>query len=348
VITTRSSGHVTREFFGALDADNRVEAITLSNNSGAQVQVLTYGATIRSVRVPDRGGILDDVVLGYDTLQEYRDDVYYIGGVIGRFANRIANGRFELDGRPRILAVNDGPNHLHGGRTGFHTRLWRAEPFPSQAGVAVRLSRVSPHGEEGYPGTLHVAVVYTWTPANELIVDYRATTDQPTPINVTQHAYFNLRGGCRGGVLDHELQIFANEYLSVDETLIPQSRETVAGTPFDFRSARTIRSIYDHCFVLRDLSSELSRAACLFEPHSGRTLDVLTTEPGLQLYTGQFLSGGRGKNGCAYGSHAGLCLETQHFPDSPNRPDFPGVILRPGERFRSTTIFRFGTRSTAT
>jgi aldose 1-epimerase len=344
MITARSAGHVTREFFGALDEDNRVDAITLRNNSGAQVQVLTYGASIRSIRVPDRGGVLDDVVLGYDTLQEYREDAFYMGGVIGRFANRIANGRFELEGRPRVLAVNDGPNHLHGGRSGFHARVWRAEPFPSQAGVAVRLSRSSPHGEEGYPGTVHVAVVYTWTPANELIVDYRATTDQPTPINLTQHAYFNLRGACRGSVLDHELQIYANEYLAVDDALIPKNRESVAGTPFDFRSERPIGTKYDHCFVLRE-HNELSRAACLYERHSGRTLEVLTTEPGLQLYTGQFLAGGRGKNGCAYGPHAGLCLETQHFPDSPNRADFPNVLLRPGERFRSTTVFRFDTRS---
>ena len=344
MITARSSGQVTREFFGALDEETRVDAITLRNHSGAQVQVLTYGANIRSIRVPDRGGVLDDVVLGYDTLEAYREDAFYMGGVIGRFANRIANGRFELEGRPRVLAVNDGPNHLHGGRTGFHARVWRAEPFPSQAGVAVRLSRVSPHGEEGYPGTLHVAVVYTWTPANELIVDYRATTDQPTPINLTQHAYFNLRGACRGSVLDHELQIFANEYLAVDETLIPTSREPVAGTAFDFRAERPIGTKYDHCFVLRE-HNELSRAACLYERHSGRTLEVLTTEPGLQLYTGQFLAGGRGKNGCAYGPHAGLCLETQHFPDSPNRADFPNVLLRPGERFRSTTVFRFDTRS---
>ena len=347
MVIARSAGHITREFFGALDDDNRVDAITLSNNAGGHVQILTYGANIRSIRVPDRGGVVDDVVLGYDTLQEYQDDPFYIGGVIGRFANRIANGQFEIDGRKRILPVNDGPNHLHGGRTGFHARLWRAEPFPSQAGVAVRLSRVSPHGEEGYPGTLQVAVVYTWTHTNELIVDYRATTDQPTPLNFTQHAYFNLRGACRGSVLDHELQIFANEYLDVDETLIPRSREAVAGTPFDFRAARVIASKYDHCFVLRDHNNELTRAACLYEPHSGRTLEVLTTEPGLQLYTGQFLAGRRGKGGCSYAPHAGLCLETQHFPDSPNRPDFPSATLRPGERFRSTTIFRLGTRSNA-
>ena len=253
---------VTKKHFGTF-AGQDVSLYTLTNENGLRISLTTYGGAVVSLQAPDRRGEPGHVVLGYDTVGEYREDPFYMGGVIGRFANRIAKGRFELEGRPRLLAVNDGTNHLHGGRTGFHARVWRAEPFPSQAGVAVRLSRVSPHGEEGYPGTVHVAVVYTWTPANELIVDYRATTDQPTPINLTQHAYFNLRGACRGSVLDHELQIYANEYLAVDETLIPTSRESVAGTSFDFRAERPIGTKYDHCFVLRE-HNELSRAACVY------------------------------------------------------------------------------------
>ena len=336
---------VAREHFGSIDVGGDVDAITLANASGAEVQLLTYGATIRSIRVPDRSGVLGDVVLGYDTQKQYSADLFYMGGVIGRYANRIRNGQFELDGVRYNLPINDRGNHLHGGPHGFHTRIFAAEAISSDAGAAVRLRLESQDGDQGYPGNLEVAVTYTFTDANTLIVDYGATADRATPVSLTQHAYFNLRGACAGRILDHELEISADQYLATDHDLMPRSAQPVANTSFDFRAPRPIASDYDHCFVLREPGGTLRRAARLFDRSSGRTLEVLTTAPGMQLYTGHFLRPMRGKFGCTYDKYAGLCLETQHFPDAPNRADFPSPILRPGEQLQSTTVFRFGTRS---
>jgi aldose 1-epimerase len=307
------------------------------------------------LRVPDRDGVLDDVVLGYDTVLDYVTDDLYIGGVIGRYANRIRNGRFELDGRVYELPINHSPNHLHGGPAGFHTAMWHANIVSSAASQAVALSRTSPAGEEGYPGNLSVDVVYTLTDDHDLIVDYKASTDQATPINMTQHSYFNLRGAGSTTIHEHELTVCADGYLPIDKSAIPLGHiEPVAHSPFDFTTPAAIgprlteahpqiepAGGFDHCYVLRGQPGELKRAARLHEPHTGRTLEVLTTEPGMQVYTGQFLKPMMAKDGRPYGPYSGLCLETQHFPDSPHHPEFPSVILRPGEQYASRTVLRF-------
>jgi aldose 1-epimerase len=344
-----------RELFGTMADGSTVDIITLVNARGAELQVLTYGAVIRALRVPDRNGVLDDVVLGYDTLQEYTSDRFFIGAAVGRCANRIRNGHFVLDGRMCALPINDPPHHLHGGPGGFYRRLWSAEIAGSHA---VTLSRTSPDGEEGYPGRLDIVLTYTLTDEQELIVEQRAATDRATPVNLTQHSYFNLRGAGRGTIHDHELTLHAVGFLPVDETSIPLDHmNPVANGPFDFARAQPIgvrlqsdheqirhAAGFDHCFVLHSENGALRKAALLYEPSTGRTLEVLTTEPGIQLYTGQFLAPLRGKHGATYGPYSGLCLETQHFPDSPNRPEFPTVVLRPGERFYSRTVFRFGVK----
>lgn len=296
----------------------------MSNASGMTVTVASLGGIITSLVAPDREGRLDDVVLGYDTLEEYRRDTAYLGAIVGRYANRIALGRFTLDGTTYQLAANDGPNHLHGGRRGFARVEWAVTSRPG----ALELAYTSPDGEEGYPGTLQVRVSYELNDRNELAVEYRATTDERTPVNLTQHSYFNLAGRHSGTVRGQRLTIAADGYIAVDDALIPTGPpRKVAGTRFDFRSGRAVEPGYDTTFVLRAAGADPAHAARLEEPVSGRTLDVYTTEPGVHLYTG---------------FPGGLCLETQHFPDSPNRPDFPSTILRPGSVFRSRTVFAFG------
>jgi aldose 1-epimerase len=348
---------VRRAPFGTLPDGTGVEMVVLTNARGMEVRAITYGGIIVAIRVPDRDGRLADVVLGYDTLDGYVAKNPYFGCITGRYANRIAKARFTLDGRVYQLAANDGPNHLHGGWRGFDKVVWRAEPFADARGAGVRFSRASPDGEEGYPGTLDVRVTYHLSDENALRVDYEATTDKPTPVNLTQHSYFNLAGEGSGDVLGHVLTIDADRYTPVDETLIPTGEiASVDGTPFDFRTPTPIGARidadheqlrkgrgYDHNFVLRRSGDGLVRAARVVEPRSGRTLEVLTTEPGLQFYSGNFLDGSiRGKAGHVYGPRSGFCLETQHFPDAPNQPRFPSTILRPGARYRSTTVFRFG------
>jgi aldose 1-epimerase len=310
-----------------------------------RVEIIPRGAVIRALHVPDRHGKLADVVLGYDDLQSYVRDPFYLGAVIGRYANRIARGRFTLDGQVYQLSVNDPPNHLHGGVAGFHAVDWTADA--DHASVVLR--HVSAAGTEGYPGSVEAEVRYTLNDANELAVEFRARSDAPTPLNLTQHSYFNLRGAGRGTIDDHELRISADHYLPVDATNIPTGElREVKGTEFDFTRARRVldggRAAYDHCYALREQRGELSQAAELYDPESGRVLTVLTTEPGMQLYTGQFLQPMAGKQGTRYQPLGGICLETQHFPDAPNQPSFPSTIVRPGEEFRSTTVFRFSTR----
>ncbi len=348
---------VTRAPFGTLPDGSPVEVFTLSNARGVEVRAITYGGIIVSIRVPDRDGRLGDIVLGYDTLDGYVANNPYFGCITGRYANRIARARFTLDGRTYQLAANDGPNHLHGGVRGFDKHVWHGEPVQASGRVGVVFSRTSPDGEEGYPGTLDVRVAYTLSDDGELRVDYEATTDRPTPVNLTQHSYFNLAGEGSGDILGHILTINADRYTPVDETLIPTGElAPVEGTPFDFRTPTPIGGRngvdheqlrrgrgYDHNYVLRRAGDGLVRAARVVEPTTGRTLEVWTTEPGLQFYSGNFLDGSiRGKSGHVYGRRSGFCLETQHFPNSPNQPHFPSTILRPGERYLSTTAFRFG------
>ena len=333
---------IASEHLGSLPDGRAVPVFTLIGTGGAEVRVMAYGAVVLSLRAADREGRLEDVVLGYDSLDGYLADRCFMGSVVGRYANRIRGGRFELDGREYTLETNDGPNHLHGGHDGFHRRLWTGGEVPAELGVALRLQLSSGDGDQGYPGTLEVAVTYTLTPMNALIVAYEATADRATVVNLTQHSYFNLAGA--GSVLDHLLTLDADRYAPVDETLIPTGElAPVEATPFDFTRPRTIGERidsahpqmrvghgYDHNFVRN--GHGLWRVARLFEPRSGRVMDVVTTEPGVQLYSGNRLPSPR----------TGLCLETQHFPDSPHHAAFPSTELAAGQRRRSTTVWHFG------
>lgn len=348
---------VSRAPFGRTADGKAVEIFTLTNRNGLEIKAITYGGIITSIRVPDRAGALGDVALGFDTLDGYLKGHPYFGAIVGRYGNRIAGGKFAIDGRTFTLATNNGPNHLHGGKVGFDKAVWSAEAAPASAGGAgIVLSHTSRDGDEGYPGTLRARVSYTLTDRNELVVEYHATTDKPTPINLTQHSYFNLAGG--GDILDHELTINATRYIPVDATLIPTGElAPVEGTPFDFRKPAKVGARidaaheqvqrgggYDHTFVLDGQAGQLRPAGRLVDGRSGRTLDVATTEPGMQFYSGNFLDGTlTGKGGQVYRRRAGLCLETQHFPDSPNKPKFPSTILRPGADYRSKTVFTFAT-----
>jgi aldose 1-epimerase len=348
---------VTTAPFGRMPDGQRVEAYTLTNGRGTQVRAITYGAIIQAIRVLDKAGRLSDVALGYDSLAGYLAKSPYFGAIVGRYANRIARGRFILDGRTYVLATNNGPNHLHGGVKGFDKVVWGAKSFQRGDTVGVGFDHASPNGDEGYPGTLTAHVTYSLTPANELIVEYTATTDRPTPVNLSQHTYFNLAGEGSGTILGHVLTIDADRYTPVDSTLIPTGElANVADTPFDFRTPAAIGARinqpnpqlesgrgYDHNFVLNRSGRGLAHAAHVLEPTSGRSLDIFTTEPGLQFYSGNFLDGSiTGKSGHVYQHRSAFCLETQHFPDSPNHPSFPSTILQPGEKFRSRTVYAFG------
>lgn len=350
---------VTRASWGTMPDGTAVDAFTLTNANGVALTAITYGGIIQSLRVPDRAGKFDDVVLGFPTLEGYLGEHPFFGAIIGRYGNRIARARFTLDGRTYKLAANDGPNHLHGGVKGFDKVLWNAEQTRGAAGPGVTFTRVSPDGEEGYPGTLSVRVTYTLTDRNELIVEYHATTDKATPVNLTQHSYFNLAGQASGDILGHELMLNADRYTPVDDTLIPTGElAPVDGTPFDFRQPHAIGARingdhaqlkfgrgYDHNWVLNRKGDSLQLAARVAEPKTGRTLEVSTTEPGIQFYAGNFLDGKlTGKGGAVYRHRTGFCLETQHFPDSPNKPQFPSTILKPGAEYRSRTVFTFGAK----
>jgi len=347
---------VTRTPFGKTRDGKTVEIYTLTNAHGVQMRVITYGGIITSLKLPDRSGRLGDIVLGFDTLDGYLKDSPYFGAVIGRYGNRIAKGQFTLDGKTFKLATNNGPNHLHGGVKGFDKVVWNAVPGTDANGVSVALSRTSPDGEEGYPGNLQATVRYTLTDKNELAIDYRATADKATPVNLTQHSYFNLADDS-SDILGHELTIRAGRYTPVDATLIPTGEmAAVEGTPFDFRKATTIGARiatenaqlkngggYDHNWVLDRSGGGLQPPARLVDPKSGRTLEVATTEPGLQFYSGNFLDGSiSGKGGRVYRHRTGLSLETQHYPDSPNHSNFPSTILKPGQTYSSQTVFAFG------
>jgi aldose 1-epimerase len=342
---------IERTGFGTLPDGATADLFTLTNANGLVAKVTNYGTILTELRVPDRTGKLGDVVLGFDNLAQYAAGHPYFGCTVGRVANRIAKGKFTLDGKTYDLAVNNGPNHLHGGLKGFDKVLWRAEP---QAGAAVKFDYTSPDGEEGYPGKVDATVVISLTDANELRIDYTAVTDRATPVNLTNHSYFNLAGA--GDVLSHEMMITASRFTPADSTSIPTGEiQSVRGTPMDFTAPKPIgarfaelpfRPVgYDHNYVLDSRGGELALAARVFEPVTGRVMELYTTQPGVQFYTANYLDGSlRGKGGIAYGRHAAFCLETQHFPDAVNKPAFPSVILRPNQTYRQTTVHRFLTR----
>ncbi|MEP7299377.1 MAG: aldose epimerase family protein [Burkholderiales bacterium] len=344
--------------FGHLPDGRAVFEHTLDNGRGLVLRAINLGGIVTALHCPDREGRSANVVLGFSELTDYVERNPNFGTLVGRFGNRIRGGRFMLDGEPHQLALNDGPNALHGGPGGFGKRWWAIEPLPPEAdgSVALELTFTSDDGDEHYPGRLDARVRYTLTPANEWRIDYRATTNRATVVNLTHHGYYNLAGG--GSALDHELMLNASLFLPVDATLIPTEIAEVDDTPFDFRQPRRIAERirsgaaqlilargYDHCFALdRGGRKELVHAARLADPVSGRVMDIETTEPGIQFYSGNFLDGRlRGPNGQAIRQGDGVCLETQHFPDSPNRPEFPSTVLRPGETFQSTTVHRFST-----
>ena len=348
---------ITKTAFGATSAGESVELFTLSNTKGMQVKVSTYGAIVVSIVVPDKAGKAGDVVLGFDSLSGYLKEHPYFGAIVGRYGNRIAKGQFTLDGKLYKLAVNNGANALHGGLRGFDKAVWRAKEMSTSDGVRLDLVYTSKDGEEGYPGTLTTTVSYTLlNERNELKIDYEAVTDKPTVVNLTNHSYFNLAGQGAGNILNHSVTIFGSRFTPVDAGLIPTGElKQVEGTPFDFRTAHTIGERieakdaqivagkgYDHNWVLDKPVGELGLAARVTEASSGRVMEVYTTEPGLQFYTGNFLDGTlTGKGGKVYGHRAAFCMETQHYPDSPNQPSFPSTRLGPAERYRSTTSYRF-------
>lgn len=338
-----------------------IKLYTLKNESGMTVRVTNYGAIVTSIIVPDRNGKQADVALGYDRVEDYINavDKPYFGAVVGRYGNRIAKGEFTLDGETYSLLKNNGENHLHGGAIGFDKVVWTVDEYVE--GQALTLSYLAKDKEEGYPGNLQLKITYTLADDNSLVVDYHATTDKATPVNVTQHTYFNLKGEGQGTILDHQLMLNAKKFTPVDESLIPTGEmPTVAGTPFDFTTPKAIgRDIgqqneqlvfglgYDHNWILDTdgKEGELSLAAQVHEPSSGRVMEIYTTEPGIQFYCGNFLDGRlKGKSGKPYVHRGGFCLETQHFPDSPNQPNFPSTILKPGETYDSKTVFKFSAK----
>jgi len=354
-VTERDS--IKKEAFGKAEGRS-VDLYTLTNRNGAEAKIATYGATLVSLRVPDRNGRVDDVVLGFDDIDGYLKGTAFFGATVGRYANRIAKGHFSLNGVEYQLAINNEPNHLHGGVRGFDKVIWSAKPLNLKNGVGLALSYLSHDGEEGYPGSLSVSVTYTLTNNNELKISYAATTDKDTIINLTHHSYFNLAGQGNGDILNHQLMINADRFTPTDAGSIPTGElRSVQRTPFDFRKPTAIGARinqddeqlklgkgYDHNYVLNGPTGTMRKAAQVFESTSGRTMEVWTTEPGVQLYTGNFLDGAKGKSGKVYQFRNGFCLETQHFPDSPNKPKFPSTVLRKGRSFRSSTIYRFSTR----
>jgi len=344
--------------FGETPGGQQVRLYRLRNAGGMTAEIMNYGAIVVSLKVPDKDGNMGDVVLGYDNLQDYIKETPYFGAIVGRYGNRIAKGQFMLDGKQYTLATNNNENHLHGGVKGFDKVVWDDEPLWRPDGVGVKLSYLSEDGEEGYPGNLKVTVIYVLTNKDELRIEYEATTDKATPVNLTHHGYFNLTG-CRRDILGHELTLKADRFTPVDAGLIPTGHlSTVEGTPMDFRKPTPIGARidndyeqlefgggYDHNWVLSKRPGAMTMAAKVYEPTTGRVMEVWTTEPGVQFYAGNFLDGTlTGKQSTVYPHRYGFCLETQHYPDSPNKPNFPSTILRPGGKHETTTIYRFSTK----
>ena len=343
-----------------MNKTDQLKEFTLTNQHGAEVKITNFGGKVMRLQVPDKNGKLGDVVLGYEKPEEYIDGEPYFGALIGRYGNRIDKGRFTLDGETYQLPQNNGPNHLHGGPDGFHDQIWEAELKDNQNPQSLHLSYISEDGEMGYPGTLTAKVVYTWTDDYELKIDYHATTDKKTIINLTHHSFFNLKDAGKSKILDHQLTIHADQFTPIDSGLIPTGEiREVKGTPMDFTQATKMGAQinadyqqleygngYDHNWVLnKPQQDSMSLAAEVYEPTTGRKMEVYTTEPGLQFYAGNFLDGSEvGKNGVAYEYRTGFCLEAQHFPDSPNHDNFPSTVLKPGEEYQQTTVYKFSTK----
>ena len=358
-LKAEAKSKMQEQSFGKTEDGQQINLYTLTNKNGMEAAIINYGATLVSLKVPDRKGKLGDVVLGYDKLEDYEKGASFFGGTIGRYANRIAHGKFTLDGSAYTLPLNDGPNSLHGGVKGFNKRVWTAKDASGASGEALELTYMAKDGEEGYPGNLTVKVVYTLlADRNELRIDYSASTDKDTVVNFANHSYFNLNGEGNGDILGNELTLHAKQFTPIDATLIPTGKlENVKGTPFDFQHATAIGARinqdneqlkfgkgYDHNWVLDRAKPGLAPAAEVYDAQTGRVLDISTTQPGIQFYSGNFLNGAPGKGGKPYNYRSALCLETQHFPDSPNHSNFPSTELKPGQHFRSTTTYRFSTR----
>lgn len=343
-----------RSSFGKLPDGTEIEQYTLANSKGAVAKVITYGATLTELWIPDKAGNNADVVLGFDNLAQYTGEHPFFGATVGRYGNRIAKGKFSIDGKEFSLFLNNGANSLHGGKVGFNRKVWKAEPIPTLHGAAVKFTYVSPDGEEGYPGALTVHVTYELTDDNALKIAYHASTDKPTVVNLTNHSYFNLSGAGSGDILKEVLQLDADRYTPVDSTLIPTGElKSVEGTPFDFRKPTPIGARngqipgiagYDHNFVLNGTAGKLRKIGEVFDPASGRAMEILTTEPGVQLYVSLGLNGSVKGIGGAYQQFGALCLETQHFPDSPNHPNFPSTLVRPGKDYQSETVYKFSAK----
>ncbi len=335
--------------FGTTPDGQKVSLYTLTNAAGNVVQLTNYGAIVTKVEVPDRQGKRANVMLSFPNLEGYLERHPYFGASVGRYANRIAGGKFQIDGKTYTLVTNNGPNHLHGGTVGFDKKVWSAETSKSDKALSVVFRMTSPDGEEGYPGKLDVTAEYSWSNENELAFTFTATTDKTTVVNLTNHGYWNLAGAGNGNVLNTQLQLFCDRYLSVDDTLIPTGQLTsVEGTPLDFRQAHKLGERidmlpqtkgYDHCFVVNGAAGTMRPAARAVDPDSGRVMEVFTTQPGMQLYTGNHLGGGASNGG--FKQHEGFCLETQHYPDSPNKPDFPTTMLKPGQKYSESTMHKF-------
>jgi aldose 1-epimerase len=345
---------ISSAHFGVTPSGESVQEFTLANSSGSFVKIINFGGIITQLHVPDKKGVLADVVLGFETLEPYLEKSPYFGAIIGRYGNRIAGARFQLNGKTYELAANNGANNLHGGPIGFDKRIWQTETFVDANGPVLKLSLFSQNGDQGFPGNLDVTVTYQFTEQNELVVDYYATTDQTTLVNLTQHSYFNLAG--KGDILQHQMQIFSDCVVAIDNVQIPLGNlMSIEGTPFDFRQSKPIGQDinqphqqivngvgYDHTFVINQSQyKQMTLAARVSDPESGRVLEVLTEEPGVQFYSGNYLDGSLKGKGRTYQYRTGFCLEPQHYPDSPNQPQFPSVVLNPGEEYKTKTIFRF-------
>ena len=350
---------IEKKEFGTTEDNVTVYQFVLSNKNGMEISVINYGGIITSLKAKDRNGKYQDIVLGFNSLPPYEDENPYFGAIIGRYGNRIANGNFKLDGQSYKLDINNPPNHLHGGLKGFHKVVWNPKEILNDRNVSLELTYLSKHMEEGYPGNLDVKVAYTLNNKDELSVGYEAITDQKTIINLTQHSYFNLSGNFSNDILDHEIRINADSFLPVDETLIPTGEiRSVHGSPFDFRKSKLIgqdidtnnKQIefgkgYDHCWVINNQSNGLRSVATAYHSESGRVLDVYSDLPGLQFYSGNFLDGTlKSKKEGYYELRSGFCLETQYYPDSPNQENFPSVIIKPGEVYKSNTVFKFSVK----
>ena len=350
---------IEKSAYGVTPKGDSISSYKMKNQHGMEVDIITYGGIITSLKVPNKAGVSEDVVLGFNSLEQYQKENPFFGALIGRYGNRIAKGKFSIDGKPYQLAINNEPNALHGGPEGFHRVVWKAEETKSGENAVLKLSYLSKDGEEGYPGNLQVYVTYTLTNNNELKVDYEATTDKKTVVNLTQHSYFNLSGDFSETILNDVLMLKADKFVPVDATLIPTGKlDAVVNTPFDFTTPKVIgkeieianeqlkRGLgYDHCWVLDNTEPGKTVVASVYNPTSGRFLEITTDEPGIQFYSGNFLDGTLPmRNGGTYAKRTGLCLETQHYPDSPNQKDFPTTLLNPGEKYKTTTTFKFSVK----